>query len=128
MPDDPRPSRPTTHPELLDSSEVERRMHLAAKGSMRAFWWMQAIQGLVTLTLLGGMTYLLISAAQNNHNTQVTVQQYIAANDQRWCKTMDLLTATPVYPPANPAANPSRVAAYQLYVDFMDLRRQFNCG
>lgn len=128
MPDDPRPSRPTTHPELMDSSAVEARMHLAAKGSMRAFWWMQGIQGLVTVTLLAAVAYLLITAAQTSHNTEVTVQQYIAANDQRWCATMDLLTATPQKPPANPAANPSRAAGYQLYLDFMDLRRQFHCG
>lgn len=45
----------------------------------------------------------------------------------QWCATLDLLTSQPVPRPANPAANPSREQAYQLYTDFMALRGRFGC-
>jgi hypothetical protein len=39
-----------------------------------------------------------------------------------------LLTRVPVLKPADPKANPSRETGYELYQDFMNLRKQFGCG
>jgi hypothetical protein len=52
----------------------------------------------------------------------------IAANDAKWCTAMVLITSHPVPVPADPAANPSREQAYQLYTTFRALRRSLGCG
>ena len=51
----------------------------------------------------------------------------VVQSEHRWCATLDLLTARPVPSPAHPAANPSRLGQYQLYLDFARLRGQFGC-
>jgi hypothetical protein len=48
-------------------------------------------------------------------------------NNQNWCSALEILTATKVDAPADPAANPSRVQAYKLYTDFMTLESRFGC-
>jgi hypothetical protein len=80
----------------------------------------------IALTVVLGFT--AFQAHDATHNTQVTVDQALTANNARWCSTMKLLTATPVPYPANAAANPSRVATYQLYEDFVALKKEFGCG
>jgi hypothetical protein len=51
----------------------------------------------------------------------------IDQNNAQWCDTLRLLTSHPVTKPSNPAANPSRVASYQLYLDFLTLKHRFGC-
>jgi len=51
----------------------------------------------------------------------------VNSNNRQWCDTLTLLTSQPVPRPANPAANPSRMQTYTLYVDFVTLRRHFGC-
>jgi hypothetical protein len=79
------------------------------------------------IVLVGAVIYLIIAQARytNQIITQVAAAQ--AASDHRWCTTTNLLTISPVAPPVDPAANPSRVAIYNLYLDFLDLRKAFNC-
>ena len=52
----------------------------------------------------------------------------ISQSDARWCSTLELLTSRPVNPPSNVAKNPSREADYRLYLDFVQLRRDFGCN
>jgi hypothetical protein len=91
------------------------------------------VAAFVTVTLLlfavlvGLVVYLLV--AQRSYTNQVAnqVATSVAAADHRWCTTVELLTATPIGPPANPAQNPSRVATYKLYLDFIALKKAFGC-
>jgi hypothetical protein len=55
------------------------------------------------------------------------VEHVIQHSQQQWCDTITLLTTTPVPSPSDPANNPSRVAEYRLYKDFVTLKRRFNC-
>jgi hypothetical protein len=43
------------------------------------------------------------------------------------CPIVRLVIAHPVPRPSNPAANPSRVATYQMYEDFVIVKRQYGC-
>ena len=51
----------------------------------------------------------------------------IYANNQDWCTALKILTKTPVAYPADPAKNPSRVFAYNLYTSFRDIEGKFGC-
>ena len=51
----------------------------------------------------------------------------IQQTSNQWCSTLDLLTQDKVPYPSDPAANPSRVEAYRLYADFMQLKGRFGC-
>lgn len=52
---------------------------------------------------------------------------YVGHVDSQWCDTLRLLTAHPVPRPVNPSANPSRVEAWQLFTDFLSLRKRLGC-
>jgi hypothetical protein len=85
----------------------------------------------VTLGLFAVVTGLVIYLVieQANRTSQVASQIAAAqmADDHRWCTTVELLTTPVVGPPADPAANPSRVATYKLYLDFVALKKAFGC-
>jgi hypothetical protein len=51
----------------------------------------------------------------------------LARSQQQMCTVIVLLTAHKVPKPANPAANPSREEAYQFYLTFLKLQRDYNC-
>lgn len=51
----------------------------------------------------------------------------VSRNDRQWCETLRLLTSQPVTPPSDPAQNPSRVASYKLYEDFVHVKAEFGC-
>jgi hypothetical protein len=57
----------------------------------------------------------------------ILVSHEISSSDHDWCAAIDLLTARPIPYPADPAKNPSRVATYDLYEDFVTLRHQYGC-
>jgi hypothetical protein len=117
------PEQPPTAPDDgLDErlSEVQRR-------SWRYVRVLIAGLALAVLALTGAVVYLLVAAADSTaqNGQQITANQH--ASDQRWCGAIDLLTAAPVTRPADAAANPSREATYQLYLDFVTLQREFGC-
>jgi hypothetical protein len=68
------------------------------------------------LMVLGALGYALYHG-----NTE------ISANNQQWCTALRVLTKTPVAPPVDPARNPSRVFAYNLYESFMSIEKKFGC-
>lgn len=70
----------------------------------------------VVALVIGGVSFAVLS---NQHQ--------VASSQQQWCDTLDLLTRTPVPKPADPKANPSREATYELYRDFVKLKDKFNC-
>jgi hypothetical protein len=51
----------------------------------------------------------------------------VSSANRQWCDTLTLITAKPVPKPADPAANPSRMQTYTLYLDFVTLKRHFGC-
>jgi transketolase C-terminal domain/subunit len=67
---------------------------------------------LLLVAIVAGTTYAVISDSHNQ---------------SQWCATLELLTSRPVVKPADPARNPSRVEAYELYEDFVKLRSRFGC-
>jgi hypothetical protein len=71
---------------------------------------------------VGGLSLLLAASAKNS------ATHAVQANNKTWCAAMVLLTSHPVPKPSDPAANPSREQAYQLYTTFRTLRRQLGCG
>lgn len=56
------------------------------------------------------------------------ITRVIADSNAQWCDTLSLLISRPVAKPADPRANPSRMATYLLYEDFVHLRDKFGCG
>jgi hypothetical protein len=77
--------------------------------------------------LVGMIVYLII--AQDGYSSRVVAQVAAAqrASDHRWCTAVNLLTSTPVSPPADPAKNPSRVATYKQYLAFLNMKTAFGC-
>ena len=70
------------------------------------------------------VTLFLLSQGFNYWLTLHQIQQ----TSSQWCDTLDLLTQNKIPQPSDPAANPSREEAYQLYTDFMQLKGRFGCG
>lgn len=84
-------------------------------------------RGAVILFITVFAAAVLLSAA----GTAVAVwqaQQGTAAANREWCTVLDLLTRKPVTKPADPVAKPAREAQFELYQDFVQLKRQFGCG
>ena len=75
--------------------------------------------------LISLLVLLLVLAVGVNY--WLTIQTVRQTTGQ-WCDTLDLLTRNKIPQPADPAANPSREEAYQLYTDFMQLKGRFGCG
>ncbi len=78
---------------------------------------------LAVFLLLGGLWYVFFISASNS--SRIAANQ--RASDLRWCAVIRLITASPVPKPPRPAANPSREGQYELYEDFLTLKRQFGC-
>jgi hypothetical protein len=53
---------------------------------------------------------------------QVNISQH------HWCDALNTLTQNKIATPVNPAQNPSRVEAYNLYQEFIQLKGEFGCG
>jgi hypothetical protein len=52
---------------------------------------------------------------------------YTRSQVQHECQALKDLTAKPVTYPANPSANPSRVATYNFYIALLDWERSDGC-
>lgn len=53
--------------------------------------------------------------------------QAVRQSQQALCGIVNLVTATPVPKPANPASNPSRETSYRFYQAFVIVGRQYHC-
>lgn len=84
-------------------------------------------RGAVILFIAGVIATVLCVAAGTAFAVYDGQRTTTAANRQ-WCTVLTLLTSRPVPEPSRSARHPSRVAAYQLYEDFLTLRKRFGCG
>jgi hypothetical protein len=73
------------------------------------------------------LVVMLAAAAAAVTVSIATAQRDIGQSQQQWCDALQLLTASPVPRPADPAGNPSRESEYRLYQDFVRLRKVFGC-
>lgn len=110
-----------------DPGDLDAQLARLAYSSRRFLRAIVTALAVMVLVLTAAVTYLIVvntnQAAANE--TQIFAAQQ--ASDRRWCTVLSLITSAPQLKPANPAANPSREANYQFYLDFLSLRRQFNC-
>lgn len=65
----------------------------------------------------------VLCIASNQILTVVNIRQ----NDRQWCQTLVLLTRHPIPRPADPKANPSREANYEVYTALYQLKVRFHC-
>lgn len=56
------------------------------------------------------------------------VQRSVQQSEQPLCGIISLVTAVPEQPPADPAANPSRVTSYRYYLAFVTVGRKYHCA
>jgi hypothetical protein len=78
----------------------------------------------IGVALIAGGTGYSIYKSNMNADKAASARM---TNQQEWCDTLRLLTKTPVIYPSDPATNPSRVFAYELYKDFLKLKTEFGC-
>lgn len=62
-----------------------------------------------------------------NARTTQSLEQYVQTYAQHSCQALELLTYTPVTPPADPAANPSREATYKFYLALLFWEQADGC-
>lgn len=118
---------PQLPPEEHSPEDIDHQYSNSILRIKRLIWSIMVIQSVVLLCLLGAVIFLLVQNGDNNAHVTQQVEQNQSLSDHRWCATMDLLTQVPVQKPADPTANPSREASYQLYVDFVALKASFGC-
>jgi hypothetical protein len=109
------------------TEHLDQQLDKMVNRSRRSLSLLLASMAIVMLALVGAVAYLLVSQA--NASAQNT-RQIIAnqqASDHRWCATMSLLTSVPVAKPSDPKTTPAREAQYELYTDFVVLKRSFGC-
>lgn len=70
---------------------------------------------LVMLSVVGSILAVFISVQQ------------IANSNHKWCQIVTSITAMPVPKPADPTANPSRERSWEIYVQFVELKRSLGC-
>ena len=59
--------------------------------------------------------------------TSTANQVYTDQLVQHACEALELLTVTPIHPPADPKANPSREANYRFYVSLLHWEKGWHC-
>lgn len=74
------------------------------------------------LIVFGIFIMLAITACFLFSYWQVDISQH------QWCTVLSTLTSHPVPKPVDPSANPSRVEAYSLYEEFVQIKDGFRCG
>jgi cyanate lyase len=75
------------------------------------------IVAVISLSTVGYLLYRNITHPEANalQQAQQNEQKYVQLQLQHECTALELLTATPVPKPADPAANPSRETTYKFY-------------
>jgi len=61
------------------------------------------------------------------YRAEQAVQTSVGQSEQALCGIIDLVTAVPEQPPADPEANPSRVTSYRFYLAFVSVGRKYHC-
>lgn len=51
----------------------------------------------------------------------------VNSSNHKWCQIVTSLTAVPVPKPPDPTANPSRERSWEIYVQFVELKRSLGC-
>jgi hypothetical protein len=69
---------------------------------------------------------VLLSVISSTLAVVISVQQ-IANSNHKWCQIVSSLTAMPVPKPSDPTANPSRERSWEIYVQFVELKRSLGC-
>jgi hypothetical protein len=82
---------------------------------------------LIFVIVAGEVGNYFIAAWRADSVVQRSVQAAVDQSDQVLCPLIDLVTATPVTNPANPAKNPSRVTSYKFYEAFVYASREYHC-
>jgi hypothetical protein len=72
------------------------------------------------------VVFFLLIVGAISANIWMTHQE-ISNSQRQWCDTLSLLTSHPVPYPSDAAKNPSRLATYQLYEDFVKVGERFGC-
>jgi hypothetical protein len=121
-------------PDPADPALLNAQLRQASRRGERLVWWLVIAQSVLIGCLIAAVIYLLVSNAHAQDNQrqlqqtqQAQIQRALTAADQRWCSTIQLLTAQPVAKPNNPAANPARESQYKFYQDFLTLKKEFHC-
>jgi hypothetical protein len=83
--------------------------------------WVAYLQGAVIAVLIAVIVILSAWVIPSLHHYVNTVVQHE-------CQALELLTKTPVSPPANPAKNPSRVADYKFYQAVLVWKHEDGCA
>jgi hypothetical protein len=109
----------------------------AAGQRIRAYWLNARKRSVfyivAVVVLLGGGNLLWtgnrVDAATGTVRAaeRAAIAQAVARSNHQWCAALDLLTAHPAPKPADPAADPARLEAYQWYEVFMRLSNRFRC-
>jgi hypothetical protein len=74
------------------------------------------------MIVLAGILFFIAIAAPIGFNIWYTNQEA-----QHACNALEDLTVKPAPYPANPAANPSRVATYNFYIALLNWEREDGC-
>lgn len=82
----------------------------------------------LVIGLVAAVIWLVVVTDGDSARNAQQIDANQQAADQRWCATMNLLTAKAVTPPPDAASNPSREATYELYADFVRLKNSFHCS
>jgi hypothetical protein len=87
------------------------------------------VTGVLILVIAAGeVGNYFIAAWRADNVVQRSVQGAVEQSDQVLCGIIDLVTATPVQYPADPAKNPSRVTSYKFYEAFVYASRKYHCA
>lgn len=82
---------------------------------------------LICFVVAGEVGNYFIAQWRADQVVQQSVQAAVDQSDQVLCPLIDLVTASPVAYPADPAKNPSRVTSYKFYEAFVYASRKYHC-
>jgi hypothetical protein len=109
------------------AEHLDQQLNKMVDRSRRSLSLVLASMAIVMLALVGAVAYLIVSQANASAQNARQIIANQQASDHRWCATMSLLTSQPVDKPTDPKTTPAREAQYELYTDFVVLKRSFGC-
>lgn len=89
--------------------------------------WQVRVLGIACAVLIGVIIVLVTWVIPAIRSDTSQNAQYTNSVVQHECAALDLITKTPVAYPADPAANPSRVASYRFYEAVLSWERSDHC-
>lgn len=133
---DTGPAGSSNESKLAQAAEAQVERLIKAKTTPK--WWGKAFVALfVIVGVIAG--YLLFQnithPLTDQLRAEVAATQQLAKADRAYtnqvvqheCSSLELLTATPVAKPADPAANPSREVTYEFYVALLSWEHADGC-